>query len=97
MKGVMITYDQAHHEAVVDILTRTNNRGYTAWPEVTGRGTSSGDPHLGTHAWPTTNSAIFTVVEDNRLKPLLDAVRQLDDNRPLLGIHAYAWTIDSMV
>lgn len=93
----MITYDQAHHEAVVDILTKTNNRGYTAWPNVVGRGTSTGEPHLGTHAWPTTNSAVFTVVEDHRLKPLLDSIKQLDQDRPLLGIHAYAWQIEDYV
>lgn len=93
----MITYDQAHHEAVVNILSRTNNRGYTAWPNVVGRGTSTGDPHLGTHAWPTTNSALFTVVEDSRLQNLLDAIARLDAERPLLGIHAYAWTIEAYV
>ena len=97
MKAVMITYDQAHHEAVIDILTRTNNRGYTSWSEVAGRGSSTGDPHLGTHAWPTTNSAIFTVVEDNRLQSLLDAIRRLDNERPLLGIHAFAWNIEAYV
>lgn len=93
----MITYDQAHHEAVVNILTRTNNRGYTAWPQVTGRGTRTGDPHLGTHAWPTTNAAIYTVVEDSKLAVLLDEIRRLDRERPLLGIHAYAWNIEAYV
>lgn len=97
MKGVMITYDQAHHEAVVALLTRTNNRGYTAWPEVVGRGSRTGDPHLGTHAWPTTNAAIFTVVEDHRLEPLLEAIARLDEERPLLGIHAFAWNIERYV
>lgn len=97
MKAVMITYDLAHHESIVHILTSTNNRGYTAWPEVTGRGTRTGDPHLGTHAWPTTNAAIYTVVEDHRLAPLLTALRKLDEERPLLGLHAYAWTIEDYV
>lgn len=94
MKAVMITYDQAHHEAVVRILTLTNNRGYTSWPEVSGRGSKTGDPHLGTHAWPTTNAAIFAVVEDHRLASLMDKLRQLDSERPLLGLHAFVWTIE---
>ena len=93
----MITYDLAHHEAIVNILTRTNNRGYTAWPEVTGRGSHTGDPHLGSHAWPTTNAAIYAVVEDNRLQPLLDALRNLDKERPLLGLHAFVWNIETFV
>lgn len=93
----MITYDQAHHEAIVTLLERSNCRGYTAWPEVTGRGTSTGDPHLGTHAWPTTNAAIFTVVADERLDPLLERLADLDAERPLLGLHAYAWTVDKSI
>ena len=97
MKAVMITYDQAHHEAIVNLLSRTNNRGYTAWSEVTGRGTRTGDPHLGSHAWPTINAAIYTVVEDHRLRGLLDALKRLDEERPLLGLHAYAWTIEDHV
>lgn len=97
MKAVMITYDQAHHEAVVNILSSTNNRGYTAWPEVTGRGSRTGDPHLGSHAWPTTNGAIFTVVEDSRLQPLLERLRILDEQKPLLGIHAYSWTVEDYI
>jgi len=97
MKAVMITYDQAHHEAIVTLLERSNCRGYTAWPEVTGRGTSTGDPHLGTHAWPTTNAAIFTVVADERLDPLLERLADLDAERPLLGLHAYAWTVDKSI
>ena len=97
MKAVMITYDQAHHDAIVYILTRTNNRGYTAWPEVTGRGMRTGDPHLGSHAWPTTNAAIYTVVEDSRLQPLLDALSELDKERPLLGLHAFVWSIETYI
>lgn len=97
MKAVMITYDVAHHEAIVNILTRTNNRGYTAWPAVTGRGSKTGDPHLGSHAWPTMNAAIYSVVEDHRLQPLLDELRQLDIDRPLLGLHAFVWNIEEMI
>ena len=97
MKAVMITYNLAHHEAIVNLLTRTNNRGYTAWPEVTGRGTKTGEPHLGSHAWPTINAAIYTVVEDHRLDPLLKSLKKLDEEKPLLGLHAYAWQIENYV
>lgn len=97
MYAVMITYDQAHHEALIAILDRLNCRGYTAWPQVTGRGTSTGDPHLGSHAWPTMNSAIYTVVKDSILGELLDRIEQLDNDRPLLGIHAYAWPVERYV
>ena len=66
MKAIFIAYDQAHHEAVVELLERSNCRGFTAWNQVTGRGTVDGEPHYGSHAWPSMASAILTVVEDDR-------------------------------
>lgn len=93
MYAVLITYDQAHHDAIITILDRLNCRGYTAWPEVTGRGTFTGAPHLGSHAWPTLNSAICTVVRDDAVDPLLQRLQQLDNEKPLLGVHAYAWPV----
>lgn len=93
----MITYDQAHHEAIVSILDRTNCRGYTAWPEVTGRGTQTGDPHLGSHAWPTMNAAIYLVAPDATTDLLLEKLAELDRAKPLLGLHAYAWSVEKYI
>ena len=64
MKTVFIAYDQAHQVNVMEALNDTNARGYTILEQAGGRGTKGGDPHLGTHAWPSMNSAIITVVED---------------------------------
>ena len=47
MKAVFIACDQAHHEDVLTLLTHFNCRGYTAFGQVTGRGSQTGDPHLG--------------------------------------------------
>lgn len=97
MKAIMITFDQAHYEAVVDILERSNCRGFTAWPEVSGRGTTTGEPHYGSHAWPSLCCAIYTVVEDSRADIVMDKLRQLDTDRPLLGLRAFMWTIEKCI
>ena len=47
MKTVFITYDQAHHDGVVEALSSSLCRGYTLLTEVAGKGSVSGDPHLG--------------------------------------------------
>lgn len=93
MKAVMITYAQAHHEAIVTILDRLNCRGYTCLPQVTGRGQGTGDPHLGTHAWPALNGAIIAVTTDDKAHSLLERLRQLDAQSPLLGLRAWSWEI----
>ncbi|MDE5594931.1 MAG: hypothetical protein K2I89_05100, partial [Muribaculaceae bacterium] len=75
MKSVFITFDQAHYEHIIDILERNNCRGFTAWQQVSGRGTRDGEPHYGSHAWPSLASAIITLVEDRRVDTLLDKLR----------------------
>lgn len=97
MKSVFIAYDQAHHEAIIDALTRLNCRGFTAFGNVQGRGSKDGEPHYGTHAWPALAQAILTMVEDHQLKPLLKRLRELDEGKPLLGLRAFVWTVEETI
>ena len=93
----MITFDQAHYDAIVDLLEKSNCRGFTSWPEVQGRGSRTGEPHYGSHAWPSMNSAILTVVEDHRVTPLLDALRKMDEASPRLGLRAFVWPVSQYI
>ncbi|MDE5655879.1 MAG: hypothetical protein K2I19_02225 [Muribaculaceae bacterium] len=97
MKAVFITFDQAHYERIIDILDRQNCRGFTAWPQVSGRGSRDGEPHYGSHAWPSLAQAIMTVVEDSRLQPLLDRLKALDDERPKLGLRAFVLPVEQAI
>ncbi len=94
MKAVFIAYDQAHHERIMEALDRNNCRGFTAWNQVSGRGSATGEPHYGTHAWPSLASAIITFVPDERVAPLLATLRAYNDERPRLGLRAFSWTVD---
>ena len=97
MKAVMIILDQAHYDEIVENLSRLNIRGFTSWKEVFGRGSKTGEPHYGTHAWPSINNAIFTVVEDNRVAPLLKFLKNLDAEAENLGLRAFVWNIEDMI
>ncbi len=97
MKSILITFDQAHYESIVTLLEKSNCRGFTAWNEVQGRGSRSGEPHYGTHAWPSLASAIITIVEDHRVKTLLDALKAMDDESPKLGLRAFVWNIEASI
>lgn len=97
MKAILITFDQAHYERIVEILERNNCRGFTAWPQVTGRGSVDGDPHYGSHAWPSLASAIITMVEDKRVDLVLSKLKALDEDRPLLGLRAFVWQIEKSI
>jgi nitrogen regulatory protein PII len=97
MKSIMITYDQAFQERIVDLLSRSNCRGYTCWQQVQGRGSKTGEPHLGSHAWPSMCSAIMTVVDDNKVENLLKSLHALDKETEMLGLRAFVWNIEQSI
>jgi hypothetical protein len=97
MKAIFIAFDQAHYERIVDMLNRNNCRGFTAWEQVQGRGSQSGDPHYGTHAWPSLASSILTIVDDDRASLVLQKLHEMDLETPKLGLRAFAWTIEQSI
>ncbi|MDR1331207.1 MAG: hypothetical protein LBK07_03805 [Tannerella sp.] len=97
MKSILITFDQAHNEQVVALLDRMNCRGFTRIEQVQGRGTRKGDPHYGSHAWPAMNAAIITIVDDEKVDSLLDALHRMDEHTDQLGLRAFVWNIERMI
>lgn len=97
MKTVFIAYDQAHQDNVMEALTDTNVRGYTILEQAGGRGSKGGDPHLGTHAWPSMNSAIISIVTDEQVTPLLNRLKRYDDDNPMLGLRAFVWNCEQSI
>ena len=97
MKSVIIIYNQAHTEKVDFMLDRLKIRGFTKWNEVVGRGTVKGEPHMGTHTWPESNSATLAVVEDDQVETLLESIKKLDALNEEVGIRAFVWNIEQSV
>ena len=89
MKAVFLSFYQAFYEEVVQLMDQHGIKGFTAWESVTGRGSDDGEPHYGTHAWPTVNSAILTIMEDEKVKPFLQSIHELDGTAPKQGIRAF--------
>lgn len=97
MKTIFITYDQAHHDNVIEVLTKSNARGYTLFESIGGCGTKKGEPHLGSHAWPAMNNSIMTIVDDERVEVILNRLHQLDEDNPLLGLRAFVWSVEQSI
>lgn len=97
MKSVLITFNQALREDIVLIFDELAISGYTFFEEVQGRGSNGGDAHYGTHAWPTLNSSIITVVDPSKVNPLLDMLKRLDHRNEMLGLRAFVWNIEQMI
>lgn len=97
MKAIFIAFDQAHYEAIVEALDKSSCRGFTSFSDVQGRGSFKGEPHYGSHAWPSLAQAILTMVEDDRVDPLLARLKALDNAKPRLGLRAFVWQIDQTI
>lgn len=94
MKGVFIAFDQAHKDAVLNVLDHLNCRGFSFIEQMQGRGSKTGEPHYGTHAWAAMNSGIITIVEDNIVNSLLTELKKIDESAQMLGLRAFVWNIE---
>ena len=97
MKAVFISFYKAFYSEIIEVLDQKGIRGFTFWEEVQGRGTTDGEPHYGTHAWPTLNSAIITFIPEEKVDDLLELLRQLDASAPQQGLRAFVRPVDKMM
>lgn len=97
MKAVFIAFNQAHEEDVALTMKQLNIKGYTGWQSLIGAGSSKGEPHLGSHAWPTLNGAYLTIVEDKTVGELLSRLKAIDEENPQLGLRSFTWNIEGMI
>ncbi|NLB67430.1 MAG: hypothetical protein GX798_03090 [Bacteroidales bacterium] len=97
MKCVFIVFNQTNTARVEYMLDQLEIKGFTFFEEVQGRGTYGGEPRRGTHTWPEMNSAVMTVVDDDRVEELLLTVKKLDNRNKEIGVRAFVWNIEQTV
>ncbi len=97
MKSVFVVFNQANTERMEFLLDQLKIDGFTFFEQVQGRGTNGGEPRRGTHTWPEMNSAIITMVEDDKVAELLSYVKKLDKRNPDVGVRAFVWNIEQTV
>ena len=94
MKPIFISYGQAYNEEIVELLEEVGQRGFTRWEDIGGRGSETGIPHYGNHAWPSMNNAVLTIVEDSKVDSILEKLRSKDAQFQDLGLRAFVWNIE---
>jgi hypothetical protein len=93
MKAIFISFNQSLNDRVMGILDKQFVRGFTKWDLTLGRGSFTGEPHYANHAWPAMNSSILSIVEDEKIEPMLQALRELDSQTEQHGLRAFVWNI----
>lgn len=94
---MFIAFDQAYTERIVDLLTRLNCRGFSMVEQLHGRGSKTGEPHYGSHAWPSMCSGIIAIVEDSIVDTLLDELHRMDKATERLGLRAFVWNVEKSI
>jgi hypothetical protein len=94
MKSVFVSYGQSLSQAIEELFDKLEIRGFSRWDETFGRGSNSGEPHYGTHAWPTKNSTIISIMEDKKAVLLLEKLRNLNEQTEEQGLSAFVWTVE---
>ncbi|MTK51948.1 PG0541 family transporter-associated protein [Paludibacter sp.] len=95
MKAVFIVFNQANTERITYMLDKLEIKGFTWWENVQGRGTVDGEPRHGTHTWPEMNSSVLTVVDDDKVEPLLKTIKKIDEINKEIGIRAFVWNVET--
>ena len=97
MKSIFITYGQSLTQPIETLLNDLNIRGFTRWEETQGRGSTQGEPHYGTHAWPSKNGSILTIIDDQKATHLIKALKKLNEEAEQQGLRAFVWEAEAAV
>ncbi|MDW3229749.1 MAG: P-II family nitrogen regulator [Acidobacteriota bacterium] len=96
MKMVFIVYNAAISDEVDECLKHCEIESFTKFPTVYGQGKQSG-PHMGTHIWPATNSALMIVCDDEKVSSILEQIRQLKAAMARVGVKAFVFPVEDIV
>ena len=95
MKMIMLVFNEAMDEEVLEVLRHCRLGNYTRLNGVFGKGTTSGT-HLGTEIWPGRNNSLLMAVPDEAVEPLLKCIRELRKTMGAEGIKAFTWNLESV-
>lgn len=97
MKALFISYNQAISERIVALLDKNGIRGYTLFPLTYGRGSQTGEPHMGSHAWPSMNATVLAIVDNDKIEGAMTDLRELDSKTQLQGLRAFVWEVSEVM
>lgn len=95
MKMVIVVYNEALDNEMMEILENCMLKNYTKITGVFGRGESSGT-HLGTDIWPGRNSLLYIACEDKDGRKVIASVKELRKSLGPEGVKAFLLPLDEI-
>jgi nitrogen regulatory protein PII len=95
-KMVMIVYNEAMDEEVMNILSHCTVKSYTKVRGVHGKGESSGT-HLDSDIWPGKNNILYVACMAKQSEQLLARVKELRKKLSHEGIKAFVLPVEEVI
>jgi len=95
MKMVMIAYNEAIDDEVMEVLQHCGLQNYTKIKGVFGKGATSGT-HLGNDIWPGRNNILYVACQENEAKQLISCIKELRKKLGKEGIKAFILPIEEI-
>ncbi len=93
IKMVMIVYNEAIDDEVMEALVDCSLKNYTKINGVFGRGATSG-AHLGDDIWPGRNNILYAACPEAQAKQLLSSIKELRKKLDKEGLKAFVWNLE---
>lgn len=95
MKMVMISYDEAIDDEVMEILDKSSAKYYSKISQTLGSGKHSGI-HLGNDVWPGKNNMLFIACQEDVADRIISRLWELHNSVSHLGVKAFKWDLDEV-
>ncbi len=96
MKMVMIAYNEAIDDEVMELLESCSLNNYTKIKGVFGKGTTSGT-HLGNDVWPGRNNILYAACLEAEAEQLLACIKELRKTLGKEGAKAFVWNLEDNI
>ena len=95
MQMVMISYNEAIEDEVMETLESCALKNYTKIVGTFGKGITSGT-HLGNDIWPGRNNLLLIASDEQKAKQLLSCIRELRKKLGKEGVKAFVWDLEEV-
>ncbi|MBN2453193.1 MAG: hypothetical protein JXB40_02890 [Candidatus Omnitrophica bacterium] len=95
IKMVMITYNEAIDDEVMEAVAGCGVSSYTKLTKVFGKGDISGT-HLGNDVWPGLNNILYAACGEDKAKELVSRIGRLRKDLSKEGIKAFMMPVEEM-
>ncbi len=95
MKMLMIVYNEALDNEIMEILDKSTMINYTKVTKVFGRGASSGT-HQGNDIWPGMNNILYVVCGEVQAKEMVEGINGLRKKVGHEGVKAFVLPLDEI-